>query len=384
MDLNDLKKTLAAWRHSLHEIPELARNEKKTSEFVAARLSEMPGLEVVTGVGGYGIVATLKGSGEGPVIGLRADMDCNPIQEQNDVPYRSRTEGQMHACGHDGHTATLLGAAALLSADPSFNGTVRFIFQPGEEPGWGARDMLDDGLLTRFPCDEIYGMHNQPMLPLGTLSTRAGGMNSAEDNFTIKIFGKGGHASAPQNTVDPLACFAEIYLALQTVVSRTAAPTSTIVISCTEVETDGAHNAIPSYVEVRGDARTYSSEDSAMVEKRMREIVEHVCAMNGAKSEVVYTREFLPVINDRDCVQKAVAAAKKFFGGDKADGDCVPCTFSEDFAHFANVVPGCFMLLGTGREGEENAPIHNPHFDYNDEALEIGARFWDFLVRELL
>ena len=384
MERTEFAEKLIEWRHYLHTIPELARQEKKSSEFIAARLAEMPNLEVVPGVGGYGIVATLKGTGEGPTIGIRADFDCIAMQELNELPYKSQTPKQMHACGHDGHATTLLGAAALLSADPSFNGTVRFIFQPGEEPGWGAKDMVDDGLFERFPCDEVYGLHNYPLQKFGTLATRAGGMNAAEDNFTIKIYGHGGHASAPQNTVDPLACFAEIYLALQTIVSRNAIPANAVVVSCTEVETDGVHNAIPSYVEVRGDARSYTLEDSALIEKRMREICEHVCAMNGARCEVKYTHEFLPLINDKACVEKAVAIAKKFFGEENVNGDCLPSTGSEDFSYFANAVPGCFFNLGTARPDAENYPLHNPHFDYNDDALEVGAKFWEFFARELL
>lgn len=384
MDLNNLKECLTEIRHHLHEIPELARTEEKTAAYVAEKLAELPNLDVVTGVGGHGIVATLKGKGEGPVIGIRADMDCIAMQELNDVPYKSKTEKQMHACGHDGHTTTLLGAAALLSADPSFNGTVRFIFQPGEEPGWGAKDMVDDGLFERFPCDEVYGLHNQPLIPFGTVETRPGGMQAAEDNFTIKIYGFGGHASRPQNTVDPLACFAEIYLALQTIVSRNASPTNAVVVSCTEVETDGVHNAIPSYVEVRGDARTYTLEDSALVEKRMREIAQHVCAMNGATCEVIYTHEFLPVINNGDCVKKFSAAAKEFFGSENVNDDCPAGTGSEDFSYFSNIVPGCFFNLGTAASDKENYPLHNPHFDYNDDALELGAKFWDYFARKLL
>ncbi len=384
MDKAQLKENLIAWRRHLHENPELARQESETEKFVAARLSEMPNLEVVTGVGGHGTVATLKGSGEGPVIGIRADMDCIAMQEETGLPYCSKSPQKMHACGHDGHTVILLGAAALLSADPSFNGTVRFLFQPGEEPGWGAKDMVEDGLFERFPCDEVYGLHNQPLLPFGTLATRPGGMQAAEDNFTIAITGRGGHASRPQDAIDPLACFAEIYLALQTIVSRSATPTNAVVVSCTEVECDGVHNAIPTHVTVRGDARTYNLEDSALVEKRMREICEHVCAMNGASCDVKYTHEFLPVINNGECTAKAAAIARKFFGEDMVDDNAPAGTGSEDFSYFCNAVPGCFMNLGTARPDGENFPLHNPHYDFNDDALELGAKWWEFFAREML
>ena len=380
----EFKDTLIAWRHHLHENPELARTESETEKFVAARLAEMPNLEAVTGIGGHGIVATLKGAGEGPTIGIRADMDCIAMQEETGLPYCSKFTQKMHACGHDGHTTILLGAAALLSADPSFNGTVHFIFQPGEEPGWGAKDMVEDGLFERFPCDEVYGLHNQPLLPFGTIHTCPGGMQAAEDNFTIAITGRGGHASRPQDAIDPLACFAEIYLALQTIVSRSATPTNAVVVSCTEIECDGVHNAIPTHVTVRGDARTYTLEDSALVEKRMREICEHVCAMNGATCEVKYTHEFLPVINNEACTAKAAAIARAFFGEDKVNDNAPAGTGSEDFSYFSNIVPGCFMNLGTARPDEENFPLHNPHYDFNDDALEVGAKWWDFFAREVL
>lgn len=378
-----LQHTLCEWRHALHEHPEIAGEEYWTSAFIKEKLESM-GIEVASGIGGNGVVGTLHGAGNGPSIGLRADMDCLAMQELSELPYKSRFENRMHACGHDGHMTMLLGAAKLLSEQNDFNGTVHFIFQPAEEPGKGAPAMVANGLFDRFPCDEVYGMHNAPYQPFGTIYTRVGGFEAAEDNFTIRIVGHGGHASRPQHTVDPLAVFAELYLALQTIVSRNVTPTNPVVVSCTEVETDGVRNAIPNFVIVRGDVRTFSAEDSAMVEERMRTLAEHICSMNGAKCEFRYTREFLAVINDKTCTQKASAAAKKYFGDTKVNDNAPACTGSEDFSAFTQIVPGCFMNIGTESPEKKGYVLHTPTFDFNDDILLAGAEFWNTLIHELL
>ena len=374
---------LIAWRHYLHQHPETAFEEKTASKLVAEEMRGM-GIDVAEGIGGTGVVGTLKvGDGTG-CIGIRADMDALNIQECSQHDHVSQNPGKMHGCGHDGHTVTLLGAAKLLSERKNFNGTVRFIFQPAEEPGHGAQAMLDDGLFERFPIQEIYGLHNAPFLPAGTLHTRVGGMAASEDDFTFKITGKGGHASSPHEGNDPLASFAEIYLALQTIVSRNATPVRPVVVSCTEIETDGAHNAIPTHVEVRGDARTTTPEDQALVERRMREIVEGVCAMNHAGCEFLYTHEFYPVVNDPACVAAAGKAAQAAVGEDKVNGNCDPWMASEDFAAFLKKVPGCFLLLGSGKNAAGNVSLHQNIFDYNDDILTTGAEFWAELVKERL
>ena len=382
---NEFRDQLIQWRHFLHKHPEKAFEEKTAAELVASEMRKM-GIEVTEGIGGTGVVGTLKAGDGKTVIGLRADMDAICIQELGKHDHVSEIEGQMHGCGHDGHTITLLGAAKLLSESKDFNGTVRFIFQPAEEPGHGADAMIKDGLLNRFPMDEIYGMHNAPFVKEGHIATKPGGMMSSEDNFEIRITGKGGHASSPQEGVDPLACFSEIYMALQTIVSRNVHPSHPIVISCTEIETDGGHNVIPTHVIVRGDTRTTLPEDQALVERRMREIAEGVCKMNGATCEFIYTHEFVPLVNSPECVAHVVDAANKFLGPDMVDGNCDPWMASEDFAKFLHHIPGCFFAMGAGtsENPSENISLHQNIYDYNDNILEPGARFWEAFVKNRL
>ncbi|WP_304509398.1 M20 aminoacylase family protein [Anaerotignum sp.] len=382
MDSRDLKKQLIIWRHMLHQNPETAFEEKKTAEFVAEKLKEL-GMEVHTGIGGTGVVASLSAGDGKAVIGIRADMDAINLKELSDHDHVSKNAGKMHGCGHDGHTATLLGAAVLLAETKNFNGTVRFFFQPAEEPGHGAKAMMDDGLFEKYPVDEIYGLHNAPFLPAGVIHTRTGGIMASEDNFKIRITGQGGHASSPHQGIDPLTSASQIYLALQTIVSRNGNPLHPIVISCTEWHTDGAHNAIPTHVEILGDTRSCSKEDQILIENRMREVSQGICTMNGAKCEFDYTHEFNPVLNDKNCVDTVIRAAIQTVGKEKVDENCEPWMASEDFAAYLNQVPGCFLLLGSGKT-EENIPLHNAMFDYNDEVLMTGAELWKNLVEERL
>lgn len=383
MEVRDLEKQLIEWRRYLHAHPESAFEEVNTSAFVAERLIEM-GIQVETGVGKTGVVGTLKvGDGE-RIIGLRADMDCIFLQENNDFSHKSQNENRMHACGHDGHVTTLLGAAKLLSDSRDFSGTVRFVFQPAEEPGYGSGAMIEDGFFERFPVDEMYGLHNMPQWPEGTIAVREGGIMASEDNFTIRIKGKGGHASAPNLTKDPLVTAAEIILALQTIVSRNATPTDTAVVSCTEIETDGAHNAIPSNVVIRGDTRSFSPNVSKLIEERMRAICEHICAMNNSECELIYTHEFAPTVNHADNVKYVIEAAKAVVGADRVVENCDPLMSSEDFGRFIEQVPGCFLFLGNRKPDAEGIPLHNSRFDYNEEILVTGAEFFAELARERL
>lgn len=385
MDEKTLNSRLAEWRQDLHRHPETAFEEVRTAAFVAEKLREI-GLDVHTGIGGTGVVANLKLGGGKRTIGLRADMDAICLGERSSHSHVSLTPGKMHACGHDGHTVTLMGAAMVLAQEQGFDGTVRFIFQPAEEPGKGAQAMIGDGLFERFPVDEIYGMHNMPSLPAGVIGTRAGGITASEDNFAIRITGRGGHASSPHLGVDPLACACEIYLALQTIVSRNASPLHPVVVSCTEFHTDGAHNAIPTHVEILGDTRSCSPKDQALIEERMRAVCEHICQMNGAACDFTYTHEFYPVVNDEACAAAAFRAAVRTVGEGRADGNCEPWMASEDFAAFLREVPGAFLFLGSGRSENpaENTPLHNAEYDYNDSVLATGAQFWAALVRERL
>jgi len=381
--MSEFKNLLTEWRHWLHMHPEYALEEVETPAFIAARLREM-GIEVEEHVGKTGVVGTLKCGSGSKVVGLRADFDCIKLDELNECEYKSQNPGYMHACGHDGHATALLGAAKLLSESRDFDGTVRFVFQPGEEPGWGARAMLQDGLLERFPMDEIYGLHNHPMLPGGSLATAPGGYCSAEDNFKIVIKGRGGHASQPNVVIDPLVIASQIILALQTIVSRNTPPLQTSVVSCTEMFTDGNHNAIPGTVTILGDCRSYSPEISAMIEKRMREIVSGICAAHGAEFDFEYTHEFAPTVNHACAVDTMALAASNILGAENVNANAEPVPFSEDFGLYIEAIPGAFALYGTHRGDGTDTPLHSPRFDFNDDYLESAAKVYAEIAKVAL
>ena len=382
MNNKELTARMKEWRHYLHAHPETALEEKMTSEYIADILRNM-GLEVHTGIGVTGVVAVLKAGDGKEVIGLRADFDAINLEEKGEPPYKSQNPGKMHGCGHDGHTATLLGAAELLSESRDFNGTVCFVFQPAEEPGKGAMAMINDGVLEHFAIDEMYGMHNMPQLPAGTINTRPGGIGASEDNFIITITGRGSHASLPHLGIDPIVIAAEIIMGLQTIVSRLNNPLNPAVISCTELFTDGAHNAIPTTVTIKGDTRSYSKEMQEFIEEKMRAVSEGVCGIYGAECRFVYTHEFAPNVNWESCVGWVEKAAERVVGKENVDTDCEPLMGSEDFGAFIERIPGCFVFLGSGKSKvpSENVPLHNSLFDYNDDILETGARFFAELIR---
>lgn len=372
---------LTQWRHHLHRHPETGFEEVDTAEFIANVLSGL-GLQVHRGIGGTGLIASLTvGTGSG-VIGLRADMDALLIHEQAvDRVHASETSGKMHACGHDGHMAMILGATKLLCERRDFNGTVRFIFQPAEEHGRGAKAMMSDGLFERFPVDEIYGAHNMPGMPAGNIATRAGGIMASEDNFVITIRGRGTHAARPHMGIDPIVIASQIVLALQTIVSRSLDPSLPAVISCTELFTDGIRNAIPTTVTIKGDTRSYTPEVQALLETRMREICDGICRMHGAECTVEYTHEFAPTINTPDCVPIALRAAANIVGVERVDGNIAPMMISEDFGAFLQAVPGNFVFIGNGAEGQGSTPLHNACYDFNDEVLSIGAQYFAEIIR---
>jgi len=373
---------LTALRRALHSRPETGFDVDGTAAELARRL-RTAGLTVTEGVGGTGVVATLRrGDGEG-AVGLRADMDALPIRECNELDYRSTAAGRFHGCGHDGHSTMLLGAARRLAQEGGFDGTVHFLFQPDEENGRGAQAMIDDGLFDRFPMDAVFGLHNLPGLPVGNFATDTGAMTAFEELFEIRIDGRGGHASAPERTVDPVVVAAETVLALQGIVSRSVSPREHAVVSVTELVTDGARNIIPSSVVIRGDCRGYSDAVSATIERRMREIVSGIAAAHGATGQVSYARAFQPVVNTAAAVGSAAAAARRIPEAvvDDAYGRI---GFSEDFAQFLHHRPGCFILMGNGMDGSHGASLHNPHYDFNDEALPFGVAWWCALVREYL
>ncbi|WP_262298366.1 M20 aminoacylase family protein [Microvirga sesbaniae] len=381
MDPDALRREMTAWRRDLHAHPEFGFEETRTSAFVAEKLRAFGLDEVAEGVGGTGVVGTLtRGSGN-RAIALRADMDALRITEQNARAYRSRNPGTMHACGHDGHTAMLLGAAKLLAQDGGFDGTVRFVFQPAEEWGKGALAMLADGLMERFPFEEIYGLHNMPGLPVGHFRTRAGPIMSAEDNFEIVLTGVGGHAARPHSGREVLVAACATVMNLQTIVSRRLSPTDVAVVSVTELTTDGTRNALPGLARILGDARSFRPEISAEIETQMRAIAQGTALAYHVAAEVTYTREFVPTLNDAALAEEALAAARTVFENGHVATAREPMTGSEDFARFLDHVPGCFAFVGNG---EDSAPLHNPAYDFNDDGLLFGARFHAAIVRKRL
>ncbi len=375
---------MQTWRHALHQRPELGFATHATSEKVAALLREFGVDEVHEGVGGVGVVGVLRNGSSQQSVGLRADLDALPITEVGDVPYRSVHDGVFHGCGHDGHTAMLLGAAKYLSAQRKFDGVVYFVFQPNEENGLGALAMIDDGLFDRFPMSSIYGMHNKPGITTGNFETRVGPMMSSEDLFEIVIHGTGGHASTPERHIDPVVIAGEVIGALQTIVSRSVAANEVAVVSITQVFTDGARNIVPSNVTIKGDCRTFSSTVQLTIERRMRQLVDGICAAHGATATVEYHNEFIPLVNTAKEVDIAIAAATAVVGLDRVEPNCKLITASEDFAQFLQIVPGCFVDIGNGLTGNCGSSLHNPSYDFNDEVLSIGADYWVTLVETAL
>ncbi len=369
---------LKALRHDFHRHPELGFEEVRTKAKVAEILRDL-GLEVHEGVG---VVGVLRAGSGNRAIGLRADMDALPIDEQSQHDYVSQTPGVMHACGHDGHTTMLLGAAAKLAGSRDFDGTVIFIFQPNEEHGYGARAMIDEGVLERFPVDEVYAIHNLPGAPTGHVSTRVGQICASESLFEITITGQGGHASMPHVGVDAITVGAEMVMALQTIIARKLPPSAGAVVSVTEFLTDGQRNVLPGTATLKGDARARQPEDRLAIERFMRQIVDGVAATHGVTAEMSFDTVFIEAINAAEPAEAVIRAAKA--RGLEADGDRPPMSFSEDFAHFSDAVPGCFLLMGNGTEGANAQPLHSNDYDFNDALLPIGAAFWAALVRDRL
>jgi amidohydrolase len=375
IDLEELR----SFRHLLHRRPETGFDVEATAELVATRLRDA-GLDVVTGVGGTGVVATLRRGARGPALGLRAELDALPIAERNTFAHASEVVGAFHGCGHDGHTTMLLGAARSLAGMTDLDGTAHFIFQPDEENGRGAQAMIDDGLFERFPMEAVFGLHNLPGLPVGHIGTRAGTFTAFEEVFSIEVRGSGGHASAPELTVDPLVVGAELVLALQSIVSRGLSPRDHGVVSVTEFDTDGARNIIPSTVTIRGDVRGYEEAVGRTIRARLERTAAGVASAHGATVHIGYQREFAPVVNTPAAVDEAVRAARRVEGV-VVDADHAPMGFSEDFAQFLHHRPGCLMLLGNGGEGPHGRSLHHPGYDFNDAALALGVAYWCSLVR---
>lgn len=374
---NSIKK-LTELRHEFHQYPELGFQETKTKTKIAKFL-RAKGIEVIEGVGVIGVLKSGSGS---KTIGLRADMDALPIQETSKHAYSSKHPGVMHACGHDGHTTMLLGAAEELANSLDFDGTVIFIFQPNEENGLGAKAMLNEGILSSFPISEIFALHNLPGTETGRIITRKGLICSSESLFEISLKGQGGHASMPHVGRDTISVGSEIIQSLQNIISKKLAPGSGSVLSVTEFTSDGARNVLPGNSLIKGDVRSRNKEDRLEIKRLMGTLVEGISDAHEITGEVYFETEFVETINSSDQTETVIAVAEEL--GLSIDGNCEPMSFSEDFAHFSNVVPGCFFLLGNGQTGCASSPLHSSSYDFNDELLPIGVKIWSKIVRKIL
>jgi hippurate hydrolase len=370
---------MTAWRKDLHAHPELGFEELRTSGLVAAKLAEF-GIEVHRGIGKTGLVGTLCAGTSKRSIGLRADMDALPIKEANSFEHRSRHEGKMHACGHDGHTSMLLGAARYLAETRNFDGIVHFIFQPGEEGTGGARAMIADGLFERFPCEAIFGMHNRPSLAVGQFAVRAGAMMSAGAFFDIRVTGKGAHGARPESGIDPVLVAAHIAVGLQSIVSRNTAAVEPAVVSVTRIQGGDSYNVIPQTAQLAGTARAFSYETMAVIESSMRRIASGIAEAHGAMAEVDFRIEFAPTVNDPMQAELAASICTELVGEDAVVRNPPLIMASEDFSFMLEKVPGCYINIGIGPGCE----VHNPSYDFNDAALPLGAAFFARLVEKRL
>jgi amidohydrolase len=373
---------LTEWRRDLHAHPELGFEETRTSDLVAAKLAAF-GCEVHRGLGKTGVVGTLRAGASSRSVGLRADMDALPIAEANLFPHRSQHQGKMHACGHDGHTTMLLGAARYLAETRNFDGTVHFIFQPAEEGMGGAKAMVEDGLFEKFPCDAIFGMHNRPSLPLGHFAVRAGPMMAAGAFFDIHVTGKGAHGARPETGIDSVMVAAHIAIALQTIVSRNAPPVETAVLSVTKIHSGDAYNVIPQTAELAGTVRAFSRDLMALIEAAMRRIAKGVAEAFGATAEVDFRFLFAPTVNDAKETEFAAGICAALVGEQNVERNPALIMASEDFSFMLERVPGCYINIGNG-EGEGGCEVHNPAYDFNDAALPLGASFFARLVEARL
>ena len=376
--LAELHAEITEWRRDIHQHPEILFDTQRTSAMVADKLRSFGVDEVVTGMGRTGVVAVIKGksTSSGKTIGLRADMDALPIEEQTGLEYASKTPGAMHACGHDGHTAMLLGAAKYLCETRNFDGTAVVIFQPAEEGGGGGKEMCDDGMMERFGIDEVYGMHNWPQMPVGQFAIRPGAFFAASDMFDIKITGKGGHAAKPQETIDPTVVASHLVLALQSIVSRNANPVDQMVVSVTSFETSStAFNVIPESVHLRGTVRTLSAEMRDLAERRLIELAEGTAAAFGASADAEFRRTY-PVMSNSDTQTEFAAKVAKSVSGDCAEADLV--MGGEDFSFMLEERPGAYILIGNG----DTAAVHNPNYNFNDDAIPAGCSWWAEIIEQ--
>jgi amidohydrolase len=379
----DLQPDIQGWRRDIHEHPELLYDVHRTAAFVADRLKEFGCDEIVTGLGKTGVVGVIKGKkpadGEIKVIGLRADMDALPIEEATGLPYASKTPGLMHACGHDGHTAMLLGAARYLSETRNFAGEAVVIFQPAEEGGAGARAMIQDGLMERFKIDQVYGMHNGPGLPVGSFAIRPGPLMAATDSIDISIEGLGGHAAKPHKCIDSVLVGAQLVAALQQIVGRNVDPLESAVISICEFHAGNARNVIPQTAILRGTVRTLTPKVRELVEKRVREVVEGTALITGAKIDLTYIRGYPVTVNHAEQTETALRAAREI-AGEANVREMPPMMGAEDFSYMLEARPGAFIFCGNG----DSAGLHHPAYNFNDEAIVYGTSYFIKVVENTL
>lgn len=376
------KDIMTTWRRDIHAHPEIAFEEHRTAEVVADKLREF-GLEVETGIAGTGVVGTLtKGRGN-RAIGLRADLDALPIQEANEFAHKSIHAGKMHACGHDGHTTMLLGAAKYLAEHGEFEGTVYFIFQPAEENEGGGRAMVEEGLFDRYPMEAVYGMHNIPGMPVGTFAVKPGPMMAAFDIFELVITGKGGHAAMPHLTIDPIVIGTKIVEAYQSIVSRHIDPQDPVVLSVTQFHAGDAYNVIPNEVSISGCTRCFSPKVQVQLEAQMKQVATEICRAYGASCEFRYERRYPPTVNTETEAHLAASVAAELVGANRVNLNPKSAMGSEDFAYMLQEKPGAYIWIGNG-DGQGSCMVHNPGYDFNDAILPIGATWWAKLAETSL
>lgn len=380
---SELHQLMKKWRHAIHAHPETAFEEEKTANKVADLLRSFPSIDVYTGLAKTGVVGVLTGQGSdnGRMIGLRADMDALNITEENGFGHCSTVTGKMHACGHDGHTTMLLGAAKYLSEHPDFSGKVAFIFQPAEENAGGGQVMCEEGLFERFPCDEVYGMHNWPGLPVGQFAVHEKAVMASTDSFDITIVGKGAHAAMPNLGVDPLMVSAQVINALQTIVSRHVAPTDTAVVSVTQMKAGSAYNIIPEQVTMSGTIRSFSKHVRDCIHEHMQQQVKHICQAFGAKGNVVFHDAYPATINHPEQARLCAAVAQQLVGENNVHWNLPPSMGAEDFSYMLQEKPGAYVWLGNGQDSHS---LHHPRYDFNDDALVLGASYWVNLIDHCL
>ena len=379
----EIQGEISAIRRDFHAHPELAYQETRTSDIVAAKLSEW-GIEVTRGLGKTGLVGTLRKGNSVKSIGLRADMDCLPMDETNDFAHRSTNPGRMHACGHDGHTAMLLGAAKILSEKRDFEGAVHFIFQPAEEGGGGGKAMIEDGLFEKFPCDAVFAIHNKPGLPLGSIATRPGPLLAAADRWDLRITGKGGHAAHPHLSNDPLVVAANLVMSLQTIVSRNMDPFANAVVTVGFVKGGSAYNVIPTEAHVGGTTRTTRPEERKLIQDRIREICEGAARMFNVNIAVEHRPGYPPTINNAERAAFAIDVAAGVCGPQNVRDNTQASMGAEDFSYMLEKVPGAMVWLGNGGEDGNGAGLHNSRYDFNDMAIPFGVSFFVRTVERFL